>query len=149
MPVLRSARINEKMSVVPVRRSARIAAQMSTEKSRKFTIKAAEKAAEKAIIPEIEMLFTMLKDAEKNNIHNVSINEKVLHIIKIFKFILDPKLNSLIIQNPTFRLSIKNRIYNVTEGLKYMSIPYWIATEYTDVSRNLMEYILDIEKKLA
>jgi hypothetical protein len=130
------------MNTTPVRRSSRIAAKMASA-----TIQMAPAVIQMAPA-EIQMLFTMLKNAEKNNDHNVSINEKVLHIINIFKFVLDPKLKSLIIQSPTFRLSIKNRIYNITESLKYQTIPFWIATEYTDVSRNLMEYILDIEQNL-
>jgi hypothetical protein len=116
------------MNTTQVRRSSRIAAKMAP-------------AA-------IQKLLMMLKDAEKNNDHNVTINEKILHIINIFKFIMDERLKSLIAQNETFRLSVKNRIYNITESLKYQSIPFWIATEYTDVSRNLMEYILDIEQNL-
>jgi hypothetical protein len=137
------------MSSTPLRRSARIAAKMAVERARKFTINSEKQPTQKIMTPEIEHLFTMLQVAEQNNINTISISDKVLHIMKIFRFLHNPNLKSMIIKNETFRLSIKNRIYNVTESLKYLYLPYWIAAEYNDVSKNLMEYILDIEKKIA
>ena len=104
-----------------------------------------EKMASAEHVPfEIEELFFMLRIAKENKYKPDE--EKLIHIIKIFKFLMQEKMKKHLIVNIKFRNNIKNKIRLINRELCDKSISYFIAIEYYNTADSLKKYICSIEE---
>ncbi len=95
--------------------------------------------------PLIEEFYSMLKIAEQNTINNVDICEKILHVTKVFEFVLNKNMLT-VVNSKDFHDSVKTKIIDVTNNLMDKEIPYWISVRYYIVSTKLMQNIFKLSK---
>jgi hypothetical protein len=117
-----------------VRRSARIAA------------KNAEKPAEKPLPPVLLQLKSMMDEFDKCDKQNTT--ERIYRISNIFEFMHDDRLKNTYAKQTKFREEVKNKIKEIDLDITCRIIPYWLAMKYHEASKNLREYIQEIEKTL-
>lgn len=106
----------------------------------------AEKNAAKSLSPFLQQLKNMVNEANNSNIENTT--ERIHFISNVFEFMYDDRLKNVFATQTKFREETKRKINELDEDIKDTVIPYLLAMKYHKASKNLKNYIEEIEKSL-